>query len=68
MTPARRPDNWLGAALGKEGAPQPPDLASDRIKGLISRALLQPGDLDALEVQELAASALSYLVKHRQAT
>lgn len=54
--------NWLHAAMGKPGAPQPPALNSDRIKGFLGRALLKPGDLSAVEVQELAAAVLTYLV------
>lgn len=54
--------NWLAAALGKAGAPAPPAVNSDRIKDMLGRALLQPGSLSAVEVQELAASVVGHLV------
>ena len=63
----QEPTNWLYSALGKDGAPEPPAIDSDRIKDLIARALMHPDEIRPHEVQELAASALSHLVALKKA-
>ena len=45
----------------KPTLPQPPILTSDRIKGLLSRALTHPESLSHDEVREIAASVVFYL-------
>ena len=45
---------------------RPPDLMSDRIKGLVSRALVGPGGLTDSEVRELAASVVFHLARLKQ--
>ena len=54
--------DWLEDASPEDGFRSPPDLASERSLDLMRRALLQPGVLSAAETQELAASALAYLI------
>ena len=63
-TKEEKPD-WLAVSLGKTDSPKPPELGSERIKGFLSRALLEPGSLTPHEVQELAASVLSHLIKRK---
>ena len=45
----------------REITPQPPP-TSPRIKDLLGRAMMTPGDLTALEVQEMAASVVYFLI------
>lgn len=66
MMVVEKPPNWLAVSLGKQESPQPPDLGSDRVKDLVGRALLTPGAMTPSEVQELAASVISHLVKAKE--
>lgn len=58
---------WFDRATGRNGAPAPPPLRSERIKALIGRAILAPHEIKPDEIQELAASALNSLIRAKDA-
>ena len=49
------------AEEAKRKLPQPPDILSDRIKSLLSKALLSPETLKPEEAREMAASVVMHL-------